>query len=84
LSGLAIEFYPPVGSTVNGMAIDPIPLSGKGVAVLDQSDGFALSTGGTWTVIVRVGANQVGSQDIYVAGGSGTSSATVPGTTAGG
>jgi copper transport protein len=84
LSGLAIEFYPPVGSTVNGMAIDPIPLSGKGVAVLDQSDGFALSTGGTWTVIVRVGANQVGSQDIYVAGGSGTSRATVPGTTAGG
>jgi len=82
LSGLAVDFYPPVGSTVNGMSIEPIPLAGAGTAVLTQSDGFSLSTAGTWTVIVRVGTKQVESHDIYVAGGSGTSLATTPVTTA--
>jgi putative copper export protein/methionine-rich copper-binding protein CopC len=81
LSGLAVDFYPPVGSTVNGMSIEPIPLQGAGTAVLTQSDGFTLSTAGTWTVIVRVGSKQVESHDILVAGGSGTSLATVPVTT---
>ncbi|MEI8238342.1 MAG: copper resistance protein CopC [Actinomycetota bacterium] len=78
LSGLAVDFLPPVGSTVNGMSIEPIPLHGTGAAALTQSDGFSLSTAGTWTVIVRVGNKQVESHDIYVAGGSGTSLATVP------
>ena len=55
LSGLAVDFLPPDTSSVNGMTIDPVPLSGAGIAVLEKVDGFTLGASGTWTVVVRVG-----------------------------
>jgi hypothetical protein len=93
LSGLAIDFFPPVGSTVAGMTIEPIPLTGAGVAVLKKDTGFSLNATGTWTVVVRVGQNEVARQDVFVGTGgtpvgstnppnSGTSPATSPRTTA--
>jgi copper transport protein len=66
LSGLAVEFDPPQGSTANGMIIDSIPLTGKGVAVLSKSTGFSLGASGTWTLVVRVGTTVVGKQDVFV------------------
>ena len=69
LSGLAIDFFPPVGSTVAGMTIEPIPLTGAGVAVLKKDTGFSLNATGTWTVVVRVGQNEVARQDVFVGTG---------------
>jgi copper transport protein len=66
LSSLAVEFDPPSGSTANGMMIDNIPLTGKGVAVLSKSTGFSLGASGTWTLIVRVGTTVVSKQDVFV------------------
>jgi copper transport protein len=68
LSGLTVNFIPPAGATVPGMTIDPIPLTGPGVAVLEKSDGFALSASGTWTVQVLVGGVLVSEQQVFVGG----------------
>jgi hypothetical protein len=66
LSGLAVEFDPPQGSTANGMMLDNIPLTGKGVAVLSKSTGFSLPASGTWTLVVRVGTTVVNKLDVFV------------------
>ena len=50
LTGLTVDFIPPVNSFVNGMTINQIPLTGTGTAVLEKSDGFTLNATGTWTV----------------------------------
>lgn len=68
LGGLTVNFLPPAGSTVPGMTIDPIPLTGPGVAVLEKSDGFTLSASGTWTVQVLVGGVLVSEQQVFVGG----------------
>ncbi len=70
LSGLTVDFLPPVGSAANGMTINPIPLTGAGVAVLEKSDGFTLTAAGTWTVIVSINGTEVARQDVFVTGGS--------------
>ena len=66
VSALSVDFLPPLNTGVNGMSIDATPLTGKGVAVLSKSTGFALSAAGTWTLVVRMGATEVGRQDVYV------------------
>ena len=66
LSGLAVDFIPPPGIAATGMSIEPIPLTGPGVAVLDQDDGFTLNASGTWTVIVRIGGQEVARTDVFV------------------
>jgi copper transport protein len=68
LAGLTVNFLPPAGATVPGMTIDPIPLTGPGVAVLDKSDGFTLSASGTWTLQVLVGGTLVAEQQVFVGG----------------
>ncbi len=70
LSGLTVDFLPPVGSAANGMTINPIPLTGAGVAVLEKSDGFTLTAAGTWTIIVSINGAEVARQDVFVNGGS--------------
>lgn len=69
LSGLAVDFKPPIEAqyTTPGMTLDPIPLTGTGAAVLDPDDGFTLNASGNWTIVVRVGPNVVAQQDVYVA-----------------
>lgn len=69
LSGLAVDFKPPIEAqyTTPGMTLDPVPLTGVGAAVLDPDDGFTLNASGNWTIIVRVGPNIVAQQDVYVA-----------------
>lgn len=66
LADLAVEFLPPAGSTVNGLRIAPIPLTGAGVAVLEKTDGFSLGSSGTWTVVVRLGSLEVARTDVFV------------------
>ncbi|MCE9621912.1 MAG: CopD family protein [Actinomycetia bacterium] len=66
ITGLAIDFIPPATSTVNGLTIHDIPLTGVGEAVLEKEDGFALPVAGTWTIVVRIGATVVQSQDVLV------------------
>jgi copper transport protein len=66
LSGLTVEFDPQPGSTASGMMIEPIPLTGRGVAVLKKSTGFSLGASGTWTMTVRIGATVVGKQDVFI------------------
>lgn len=66
LSGLQIDFLPPSTSSVNGVTIDPSPLTGAGVAVLEKIDGFTLTSSGTWTVVVRIGAIEVARQQVFV------------------
>ncbi|MEY4174307.1 MAG: hypothetical protein RI900_1472, partial [Actinomycetota bacterium] len=51
-TSLRVEFLPPLGSSAPGMVIDPIPLTGAGVAVLQADKGFHLDASGTWTVLV--------------------------------
>ena len=68
LTGLTIDFIPPVNSFVNGMTINQIPLAGTGTAVLEKSDGFTLNAAGTWTVVVTASAAVVAEQDVFVAG----------------
>jgi copper transport protein len=70
LSGLAVNFVPPVGTLATGMAIEPIPLTGTGVAVLPKSAGFTLGVPGTWTVSVLIGGAEVQRQQIFVSDGS--------------
>jgi copper transport protein len=70
LTGLTVDFLPPAGTLVAGMTIDPIPLTGTGTAVLAKSTGFSLGASGTWTVVVRIGGQEVQSQDVFVGEGS--------------
>ena len=72
LSGLTVEFLPPPGSTVPGMVIGPIGLTGAGVAVMPASAGFTLGTAGTWTVIVRINGDEVSRTDVFVGDASDT------------
>lgn len=68
LTGLTVDFVPPVNSFVNGMTINQIPLAGTGTAVLEKSDGFTLNATGTWTVIVSANGAVVAEQDVFVGG----------------
>ncbi|MGB8861728.1 MAG: CopD family protein [Ilumatobacteraceae bacterium] len=69
LTGLKVDFIPPVNSAVNGMSIDNIPLVGLTAAVLEKSDGFTLLASGTWTVIVSSNGVEVAREDVFVGGG---------------
>lgn len=66
LSGLQVDFLPPSTSSVNGVTVDPTPLTGAGVAVLEKIDGLTLNSSGTWTVVVRIGANEIARQQVFV------------------
>ena len=66
LSGLQIDFLPPSSSSVVGVTVDPAPLSGAGVAVLEKIDGLTLTSSGTWSVVVRIGAIEVARQQVFV------------------
>ncbi|MEY4340337.1 MAG: hypothetical protein RLZ14_2187 [Actinomycetota bacterium] len=66
ITNIRVEFLPPLGSAAVGMAIDPIPLTGAGVAVLEQSKGFALQASGTWTVLVFLDGVPVDQHDVFV------------------
>ena len=68
LTGLTVDFIPPVNSFVPGMTINQIPLTGTGTAVLEKSDGFMLNATGTWTVIVSANGAVVAEQDVFVGG----------------
>ena len=70
LTGLTIDFIPPVNTFVNGMTINSIPLVGPGAAVLQKSDGFTLLASGTWTLIVSANGAELARQDVFVAGDS--------------
>ena len=66
LTGLQIDFLPPSSSSVVGVTVDPAPLSGAGVAVLEKIDGLTLTSSGTWSVVVRIGAIEVARQQVFV------------------
>ena len=68
LTGLTVDFIPPVNSFVNGMSINNIPLTGTGAAELEKSDGFTLNATGTWTLIVSANGAEVARQDVFVGG----------------
>ncbi|MBU6314890.1 MAG: copper resistance protein CopC [Acidobacteria bacterium] len=65
-TGLRVEFLPPLGSSAPGMVIDPIPLTGAGVAVLQADKGFTLGASGTWTVLVYLDGVLVDQHDVFV------------------
>lgn len=65
-TGLRVEFLPPLGSSAPGMVIDPIPLTGAGVAVLQADKGFHLDASGTWTVLVYLDGVLVDRHDVFV------------------
>ena len=67
ISSVRVEFLPPLGSSVTGVVIDPIPLTGAGAAVLDKSTGFTLQASGTWTVLVYLDGVPVEQHDVFVA-----------------
>ena len=81
LTGLAVEFDPPQGTTASGMIIEPIPLTGKGVAVLQKAAGFTLTASGTWTVVVKINGTAVGKQDVFVGDLGSTTTLLRPATT---
>ena len=66
ITGLAVDFIPPDDSTVSGLTIQDIPLTGAGVAVLEKEDGFSLLAAGTWTIIVRIGSAIIQQQTVLV------------------
>ena len=68
LTGLTVDFIPPVNSFVPGMTINQISLTGTGTAVLEKSDGLMLNASGTWTVIVSANGAVVAEQDVFVGG----------------
>jgi len=82
LTGLTVDFIPPVNSIVNGMTISQIPLAGTGTAVLDKADGFTLNAAGTWTVIVSANGVVVAEQDVFVGGEDAASTTTAGASTA--
>jgi hypothetical protein len=63
------------------MTINRIPLAGKGVAVLEKSDGFVLSASGSWTVVVSVNGAEVQRQVVVVGGSVDTDDTTSDSTT---
>ena len=71
ITGLAIDFIPPGTAAVNGLTIHDIPLTDVGVAELEKEDGFSLPVAGTWTIIVRIGATIIQTQDVLVTSESG-------------
>ncbi len=77
LTGLTVDFIPPVNSFVNGMTINQIPLAGTGTAVLEKADGFTLNATGTWTVIVSANGAVVAEQDVFVGGETADTTTTV-------
>jgi len=77
LTGLTVDFIPPVNSFVNGMTINQIPLAGTGTAVLEKADGFTLNATGTWTVIVSANGAVVAEQDVFVGGETADTTSTV-------
>lgn len=77
LTGLTIDFIPPVNTFVNGMTINSIPLVGPGAAVLQKSDGFTLLASGTWTLIVSANGAELARQDVFVAGDSAAATTTI-------
>jgi len=77
LTGLTVDFIPPVNSFVNGMTINQIPLAGTGTAVLEKADGFTLNATGTWTVIVSANGAVVAEQDVFVDGETADTTSTV-------
>ncbi|MCY7298777.1 MAG: CopD family protein [Ilumatobacteraceae bacterium] len=77
LTGLTVDFIPPVNSFVNGMTINQIPLAGTGTAVLEKADGFTLNDTGTWTVIVSANGAVVAEQDVFVGGETADTTSTV-------
>lgn len=70
VTGLTVDFIPPVNSFVNGMTINSIPLTGTGTAVLEKSDGFTLGASGTWTLVVTANGAEVAREDVFVSGDS--------------
>jgi len=68
LNGLAVNFLPPPGSTVPGMTINNIGLTGAGAALLEKSDGFTLQASGTWTLSVQANGSEVASTNVLVSG----------------
>lgn len=66
LTGLQVDFLPPAASSTFGMTVDASALTGAGAAVLEKSDGFTLSSSGVWTVVVRIGTNEVARKDVFV------------------
>lgn len=70
VTGLTVDFIPPVSSFVNGMTINSIPLTGTGTAVLEKSDGFTLGASGTWTLVVSANGAEVAREDVFVGGDS--------------
>ena len=68
LSGLAVDFIAPPGSAIGGLTIHTIPLTGTGSVVLPKSAGFSLDVPGVWTVIVRIGTQEVARENVFVSG----------------
>lgn len=68
VTNLRVEFQPPFGSSAVGVAIDPIPLTGAGVAVLSRDTGFTLQSPGSWTVLVYLDGVPVETHTILVDG----------------
>ena len=79
LTALAVDFLPPKDTPAIGMTIGPIPLVGKGVAVLGKGAGFTLTAAGTWTIVVRIAGTEVGRQDVYIGNTGATTSAPTTG-----
>ena len=69
VSGLAIDFSPPVGVTAPGVILN-VPLTTAGVAVLPLEFGLPLGSPGVWTVTVRFGDTPIGSKTMIVSDGS--------------
>jgi hypothetical protein len=66
ITGLAIDFNPPLGSTVNALTIHNLVLTEGNVAVLEKEDGFSLPVAGIWTIIVRIDSTIIQQQDVLV------------------
>ncbi|MEY4173988.1 MAG: hypothetical protein RI900_1153 [Actinomycetota bacterium] len=66
VTAVRVDFLPPLGSSAPGMTIDPIPLTGAGVAVLQADKGFHLDASGTWTVMVYLDGVLVDRHDVFV------------------
>ena len=72
LTGLAVNFIPPPGSTVPGMTINNTGLTGAGAVLLEKRDGFSLKASGTWTISVQANGIEVAATNVSVNGTSPT------------
>lgn len=77
IAGLAVDFVPPVGSSVAGATLN-VPLTASGTALLPIEQGLPLGSPGVWTVAVRFGTEQIGSKTVLLTDGAGTISTTPP------